>query len=204
MRGALAPHLCEACKEPQPLQPEEDYFRALGAPKRFAQDQSALQARFYELSRALHPDRFSSGSSADAQRNSIERMSFLNQAYSTLKSQDLLRAYLLKMEGVESPIPERAGSQIPLDLAEAWFDLQDVLAEDPQAASPKAKEFEVLLTRRIQENEALIQKLERDYDRAPLPSLLQEMARELHTRSYLESLQKDVARIQTHGGKSQQ
>src|SRR4051794_2946683 len=91
----LSQHVCSQCGMPQPVLPTDDYFGAFGVERRFSQDRSFLEKRFYELSRGLHPDRFSNAS-PQARNNSLERMSFINQAYGTLKNPSFLREYLLK------------------------------------------------------------------------------------------------------------
>src|SRR6476620_11048898 len=78
--GPQAQHVCVQCGTPQPLLDSETYFTALGVPKKFNLDHAEVEKRFYEISRALHPDRFTN---ADIQSRvlSLERMSFLNRAY---------------------------------------------------------------------------------------------------------------------------
>ncbi|HKE16219.1 MAG TPA: Fe-S protein assembly co-chaperone HscB [Kofleriaceae bacterium] len=68
-----------------------DYFEMLGLPRQFAVDLAALERRYLERSREVHPDR-ASGAAGQAME--------LNQAYRALK-RDLPRAeHLLRLEGV--------------------------------------------------------------------------------------------------------
>lgn len=187
-----APHLCEKCGYPQPLKGSPDYFEFLGAPRRFSQDRAALEKRFYEISRALHPDRFS-GIGGEAVAASVQRMSALNEAYSTLKDPGKLRKYILEQEGISVPTETKA--QIPMELAEDWFEIQEAVMEEPGAAGQKIEEFEALLSAQSKKDEDAIRSLERRYDESPEKSELEKMAKLLQKQSYLKSLSRDVEKL---------
>jgi len=138
------------------------------------------------LSRALHPDRFPGKNAV-----SLERMSHLNRAYSTLKNRAELRSYLLELEGV------KVGSQnqIPMELAESWFELQDTLMEDPEAARTKLQEFEKEMFRFKQVEETALMTLEKSYDQSFAREDLEKIARHIQAQSYLKSLDRDIGRI---------
>lgn len=175
---------------PQPIQSAENYFTVLGAPSNFRQDRAALERRFYEISRALHPDRFST-SKLEAKTLSISRMSLVNQAYSVLKSPAALRDYLLKQEGIS--ISGKAA--MPAELAEAWFEIQDLRMEDPELAQKKLSEFEGELVHLKTEIDGRLQELENKFDSQHDRSVLESLAHELQTQSYLNSIQRDIERI---------
>jgi molecular chaperone HscB len=175
---------------PQPIQSTESYFSVLGAPSNFRQDRVELERRFYEVSRALHPDRFSTAR-IEARTLSISRMSLLNQAYSALKNPIALRDYLLKLEGIS--ISGKAA--MPAELAEGWFEVQDLLMEDPGLAQKKLLDFETELKHQKENTEIRILALEKEYDSRPERSVLEKLAREIQTQSYLISIQRDVERI---------
>lgn len=195
-----AAHVCPACGRPQPLGADRDYFAALGVPRGFAQDRPALEKRFYEISRALHPDRFIAAD-PESRRLSLERMSFVNDAYATLKSPERLREYLLETEGALKPdagSEKAARGQVPMELAEGWFELQDALSEDPGAAAEKLPGFEARLRERLAEADRALSSLERSADSAEAGArreVMEEMARELRARTYLVSLSRDVERL---------
>lgn len=204
LKGRLAPHLCEACGQPQPVLAGEgggDYFQLFGVARRFAQDRGALEKRFYELSRALHPDRFSrkpdapGAPAAHAMTNSLARMSLINQAYSTLKSPAELRAYLLTLEGLGVADQGGAKGQMPTELAEAWFELQDVLSESPEQAGPKIAAFETDLKQALEESVREVEQLEKDYDREPRRAPLEAMRAKLLSQNYMNSLSRDIGRV---------
>ena len=66
-------------------------------------DPEMLSARYRELARKVHPDRFADAGEAE-QRSAIERSANLNEAYQTLKSPSRRARYLLTLEGREMPL----------------------------------------------------------------------------------------------------
>lgn len=186
----LARHLCAHCGMPQPLSADENYFSAFGLKRKFKQDLSELEKRFYRFSRELHPDRFTLAG-AEAQGLSLKRMSFLNQAYSTLRDASILREYLLTLEGVQTGKGnERPG--LPMELAETWFEIQDLMTDDPAAAQEKITSFEQSLDAFQKEIDLRLERLESDYDREPSRQHLEEIFKEIQAGTYLNSLKSDL------------
>ena len=204
LEGVVAQHVCSHCARPQPLRHEENYFNALGAPERFQQDLVLLEKTFYAVSRALHPDRFTHAG-VELMQRSIQRMSFLNEAYRTLKSSALLRDYILQRAGIRapegnSPSSSSKPSQLPLEWAEVWFEIQDLMLEDPVSAGLKLKDFEGQLVELQNALNQKLQWLERQYDQKADQgiedrALLLELDEELKKENYLKSMRRDVDRI---------
>jgi len=203
LEGLTALHVCPRCLHPQPLKKEESYFEALGVPQRFCQDPIQLEKRFYEVSRTLHPDRFTHAGSEILQR-SIQRMSFLNEAYRVLKSSAARRDYMLQLEGVQgsgsSTGSSSQPSKLPMELAEAWFEIQDLMFEDQVAAQQKLGEFERELQTLKSSLDQRVEVLEKSYDAKADQgvydqTLLLELQEELRRENYLKSMQRDVDRI---------
>jgi molecular chaperone HscB len=199
----LARQVCGHCGQPQPVVSGEDYFTVFGVVPRFAQNRGELEKRYYALSRALHPDRFST-SAPDVRARSLERMSLVNDAYQTLKDPARLRGYILSQKGVETAGKPNEKAQLPVELAESWFELQDSLVEDPQAAREKLSQFENELKTLKQRTEAELQALEQKLDCLNLSSsevpLYRELARKIQSQSYLNSMERDVERIRARVG----
>lgn len=181
---------------------QHDFFSALGVKRRFGQSKSELESRFYKLSRELHPDRFATGS-ADERRDALEKMSLVNEAYGVLRNPERLRDYFLKLVGVGGD----AKAQIPVELAESWFELQEVLMEDPVQGQAKLAEFKTELLAlkekkqqdiRVLENE-IDQKLDQSGDSSTAESsampLFQKLATMVRDLNYLDSMERDVERI---------
>jgi molecular chaperone HscB len=167
---------------------QPDYFAFLGVSRRFRQDLSVLERRFYELSREFHPDRFTT-SGADAQRASLEKMSLLNQAYRTLKDPIERRNYLLKLEGVEGK------SQAPAELAEEWFEVQDALMEDPAGAPAKIAAFEKHLADVRAQTEASLLAQETELDQGAPREAWHQLAQTADRLNYLKSMDRDLERV---------
>ena len=128
---------------------------------------------------------------------SLERMSLVNQAFNTLRDPAELRTHLLQLEGVEAVAlgqGQKAGT-IPLELAEAWFDLQDLLTEDPARAAVQAAGFASELQGYREARETEIVQAEAAYDQAPASAALQDLARKIQGLAYLDSLKRDVDRV---------
>src|SRR3954471_18872308 len=90
-------HFCPQCTKILSLGRHGDYFAFLGLPRKLQFDAADLERRFRELSRQFHPDYFYNASAAE-RRASLERSSYLNDAYRTLKNPIARVEYLLKLE----------------------------------------------------------------------------------------------------------
>lgn len=189
-------YLCGVCGLPQPLQSHENYFSVFGLPIRFTLNEvefSRLQARFYEASRALHPDRFTRSVNSQAQQASVERMSFLNQAWMTLKNQSERRQYILKLEGIETTQVNKNSSQFhSMEFAEDWFELQDLFLEDPVQAKVKAQELKERIHAKQKELEESIHTFEFTWDTSHERSLLESIQTLSHQQNTLRSLERDL------------
>jgi len=79
---------------------EKNYFELFGLPSQFPVDLPDLAARYRELQKKFHPDRFAN--STDAERRMASQMAAqINAAYQSLKSPLERGRYLLKLSGIE-------------------------------------------------------------------------------------------------------
>ncbi len=78
---------------------QSDDFELFGVPRQFAQDRAALDARWKDLQREAHPDRFSAQGAA-AQRVAMQWSVRINEAYQRLKDPLKRAAYLCELHGV--------------------------------------------------------------------------------------------------------
>lgn len=184
----------------------QDYFSVFGVKRRFGLDKSELETRFYKLSRELHPDRFATGS-MDERRQALEKMSLVNEAYRILKDRDQLRDYFLKLVMGGSDSPKKG--QIPVELAESWFELQEVLMEDPAEGQVRVAEFKQELASLREKKVADITTFENQINQKldeleaggerPLASYpkdaFEKLAAMTRDLNYLESMERDVERI---------
>ncbi len=77
-------HFCPQCTKILTLGRHGDYVAFLGVPRKLNLDLADLEQRFRALSRQFHPDYFYNAPPAE-RRASLERSSYLNDAYRTLK-----------------------------------------------------------------------------------------------------------------------
>lgn len=84
-----------------------DHFEILGIPRGFRQDETALEERYRELSRLLHPDRHAARSATE-RRLVLEKMIEVNDAYRALRDPVRRAAYLLSLRGLD--LGESSGS----------------------------------------------------------------------------------------------
>ncbi|HYM11847.1 MAG TPA: Fe-S protein assembly co-chaperone HscB [Bryobacterales bacterium] len=169
-----------------------DYFQYLGLPQKLEIDRGELEARFYSLSRKLHPDLYFERP-APERRLAEEAAARLNDAYRTLKDPISRAAYLLVLHGVKQD-----ASAAPPELLDEVFELKMALeparagdaAARAQLAAAKAK-FDALLA----ESGRSLQAAAARWDRTGGRDALDQIARLLGRRSYIQNLLRDVGAV---------
>ena len=180
--GAGAPvdeHFCPQCNRILALNRYGDYFSFLGVPRRLALDPQDLERRFRDLSRQFHPDYFYNAPAAE-RRASLERSSYLNDAYRTLKNPMSRIEYLLKLENGEGrPVSAEARSRggrakaEPPALLEEVFALNeelDEIREERENGAPAAQwkarleRARAPIERKRVEHEAALEQLSAKWD----------------------------------------
>jgi molecular chaperone HscB len=115
---------CQSCGSLQ--SPPHGFYEFLGLQPALQLDTALLQDSFYQLSRRLHPDRYSRKS--EQERNySLEATAILNDAYRTLRDPVSRAEYLLKRNGFD--IGEQRTRDVPAELLEEVFELNMALEE---------------------------------------------------------------------------
>ena len=121
-------HFCPSCTKILTIGRQGDYFSFLGLPRKLNLDVAAVEQQFRVLSRQFHPDYFYNATPTE-RRASLERSSYLNDAYRTLKQPASRVAYLLDVEGVLKPADHETGKMAPASLLEEVFALNEELDE---------------------------------------------------------------------------
>jgi molecular chaperone HscB len=121
-------HFCPQCTKIVGLSRHGDFFSFFGLPRKLNLDGVDLERRFRSLSRQFHPDYFYNAPPAE-RRASLERSSYLNDAYRTLRQPIARVEYLLQLEGLSARGPEEAAKQVPVALLEEVFALNEELDE---------------------------------------------------------------------------
>jgi molecular chaperone HscB len=123
---------CPHCSKIQPP-PGGDYFSVFALKPTLNLDLTALEEKFHQLSRKLHPDRFARA--AENEREwSLADTALLNDAYRTLRDPLSRTEYLLRL--TSAPVhahtvgqDRKNTSRVPNDLLEEAFDLNMQLEE---------------------------------------------------------------------------
>jgi molecular chaperone HscB len=168
-----------------------------------------LEAKFYELSRAFHPD-FYQNKSETEQAISLSNAATLNTAYRTLRDPIQRAEYLLDLE---AGAVKEIRSSPPADLFEEILELQDTLEEyrASDQSSDAGKQLraqlqteQTALERRKREMEEQLQHLFRQWDqlqdkgeatsaaRADRERLLKQMREILSNRTYVKNIVSDL------------
>jgi molecular chaperone HscB len=134
-------HFCPRCDRILTLGRHGDYFAFFGLRRGLRLDVKDLEQRFRALSRLFHPDYFHNATPTE-RLASLERSSYLNDAFRTLRDPMARLEYLLKLEGFAPKESHDATSKVPQGLLEQVFALneeleaiQDMRAEGTSAAA---------------------------------------------------------------------
>jgi len=203
--GAGAPldaHFCPQCTKILPLQRQADYFSFLGLPRKLNVDHADLEQRFRVLSRQFHPDYFYNATPAE-RRASLERSSYLNDAYRTLRQPMTRIEYLLKLEGLGASGPAEASKQVPPGLLEEVFALNEELDEirELRAGGAPVPEWQARLERARQpieakriQHEAQLQELAAQWDAGGGQDALKALRDQFLERNYIHNLLAGIER----------
>jgi molecular chaperone HscB len=135
--GAGAPldeHFCPQCSRILALGRHGDYFTFFGLPRKLTIAQDDLERRFRDLSRRFHPDYYYNASPAE-RLASLERSSYLNDAYRALRAPATRIEHLLAIEGLPPTKSEgeSGAAKVPPALLEEVFALNEELDEIREA-----------------------------------------------------------------------
>ena len=187
-----------------------DFFSFLGLPRKLNIDVADLEQRYRALSRQYHPDYFYNAPAAE-RRVSLERSSYLNDAYRTLRNTVARIEYLLKLEGGEAGGAEPVSKKVPPALLEEVFALNEELDEirEQRASGAAVEEWKPRLDRARQpierkraEHEAHLATLSRDWDAlvdagasdAERRAVLDQLRNRFLERNYINNLLAEIER----------
>ena len=115
--------ICSQCGAP--LTADLDLFAALGLPRLLQIDIAELEGAYHDLGRRIHPDRFASAS-PELRDASLRATALVTRAYRTLCDPVSRGLYWLELHGHK--LAEN-NKQVPPDLAELVFEVQEQLSE---------------------------------------------------------------------------
>ena len=120
-------------------------FELFAVPATFAQDRAALDARWKELQREAHPDRFAAQGAA-AQRIAMQWSVRVNEAYQRLKDPVRRATYLCDLNG--APIHAEDNTAMPSDFLIQQMEWREALDDATDALTLDALGAEVDAARR--------------------------------------------------------
>ena len=115
---------------------ERNYFELFALPVSFDVDISSLSARYQDLQRSTHPDKFTNATDRE-RRLSMQQASIINEAYQTLKDPLKRAQYLLSLNNVDvnsesNTVMDTAFLMQQMELREALDDIMG--ASEPLTA----------------------------------------------------------------------
>ena len=195
-------HFCPQCTKILSLGRHGDYFMFMGLPRQLNLDAAELERRFRALSRQFHPDFFYNATPAE-RRASLERSSYLNDAYRMLRNPITRLQYLLQIEGLAPAGPAEATRQVPPGLLEEVFALNEELDEirDLRGSVAPEAEWQARLERARQpietkriEHEAQLQALAAQWDAGGGADVLTALRDCFLERNYIHNLLEGIER----------
>jgi molecular chaperone HscB len=207
--GAGAPvdeHFCPQCSRILALGRHGDYFAFFGLPRKLILAQDDLERRFRELSRKFHPDYYYNAAPAE-RLASLERSSYLNDAYRALRTPATRIEHLLAIEGLPPTTSEAAdpgGARVPPALLEEVFELNEQLDDireqresgaDPADLRARLDAARAPIDRKREEHEQQVEALSAQWDRladnassAERRATLEALRERLLERNYINNL----------------
>jgi molecular chaperone HscB len=173
--GAGAPsdaHFCPQCDKILTLARHGDYFSFLGLPRKLTIDLGDLDDRLRKMSRQFHPDYYHNATAVE-RLASLERSSYLNDAYRVLRNPVLRVEYLLRLEGLAPKTQREVAAQAPPELLEEVFEFNERIEEVRSAREAGAAADEIArrlaearrpIERKAAEHESRLGTLARDWD----------------------------------------
>lgn len=224
--GAGAPvdeHFCPNCSRILALGRHGDYFSFLGLPRQLNLDSHQLERNFRELSRKFHPDYYYNAPPQE-RLASLERSSYLNDAYRALKNPVSRIEHLLALEGFPPVASDRPGpsgqapAKVPPALLEEVFALNEELDEireareggaNPDALRQRLEAARQPIDRKREQHEARLQALTAQWDaerdsapperkRATLDALQAMLLERNYINNLIAAIEREAAGIVSH------
>lgn len=131
-------------------------FELFGVPQRFAQDRAALDARWKDLQREAHPDKFAAQGPA-AQRVAMQWSVRINEAYQRLKDPLKRASYLCELNG--APIDAEKNTAMPHDFLVQQMQWREALDE-----AETAEDFEEIASQAMSSGREKLAKIAQSLD----------------------------------------
>ncbi|USD22450.1 Fe-S protein assembly co-chaperone HscB [Microbulbifer variabilis] len=163
------------------------HFEIFGLDPAFELDRSALSARYRELQREFHPDKYASKSERE-QLLAIQMAAQINEAHTVLRDPVQRAAYLLKLAGVEVP-PEQTTADTEFLMQQML--LRERLEEVREQANPT-----VALEELAEEVDELYRGTQRQFAETYASGKFSEAEDALRKQQFLVKLQSQVEELE--------
>ena len=209
--GAGAPvdeHFCPQCSRILALGRHGDYFAFFGVPRQLGLDAQDLERRFRELSRKFHPDYYYNATPSE-RLASLERSSYLNDAFRVLRNLPSRIEYLLSLEGLPAIAAADSNAKVPPELLEEVFALNEELDDiresreagaDPSVLRERLDRARQPIERKREEHERRLLELSAEWDAqqtqagADRRATLNALREQLLERNYINNLLATIER----------
>ena len=209
--GAGAPvdeHFCPQCSRILALGRHGDYFAFFGVPRQLGLDAQDLERRFRELSRKFHPDYYYNATPSE-RLASLERSSYLNDAFRVLRNLPSRIEYLLSLEGLPAIAAADNNAKVPPELLEEVFALNEELDDiresreagaDPSVLRERLDRARQPIERKREEHERRLLELSAEWDAqqtqagADRRATLNALREQLLERNYINNLLATIER----------
>jgi molecular chaperone HscB len=179
-------------------------------------DAGELERQFRDLSRKFHPDYYYNASPAE-RLASLERSSYLNDAYRALKNPVSRIEHLLAIEGLPSAASEQGGAKVPPSLLEEVFALNEELDEirelresgvEPNSLRARLEKARAPIEAKRDQHERQLEELSGRWDsqehapaeekRATLDALRERLLERNYINNLLSSIEREMTAV-PHG-----
>lgn len=121
----------------------QNYFELFAIPQTYLIDKNAIEVRYREMQRAVHPDKFVNASDQE-KRISMQQATYINEAYQTLINPVSRGRYMLELAGCS--IDEENRTTRDMSFLTEQMELRETLEDIRDQADP-LQEIDNLSTR---------------------------------------------------------
>lgn len=164
-----------------------NYFELFQIPVHLKVNAALLSKKFFELSRAFHPDYFTNENET-AQAESLEKSALLNKAWKTFQHPDEIIKYVLQLKGI---LEEEEKYQLPPDFLMEVMEINESLMDD------SGEEDSLILKSRIDTLQAEIYKqvkkiIEEYQDETTTTEQLKTVKEYYYKKKYLDRISREL------------
>ena len=165
----------------------KNYFEIFAVPVAYEVDMNGISQLYRDLQKAVHPDRFASGSEQQ-RRIAMQQTSLINQAFQTLKDPVSRAQYMLKLQGVD--MDNETDTTMDPEFLMEQMEFREAIAEVRSKNDPLA-ELDKMLSQSKQKIATLMGHFSTDYTN----NKLAEARETVRKMQFLFKAQKEIKEI---------